>query len=468
MQADRLRRKVAVEMARVFSQVDLLLVPSLRDEMLTITNFTGHPSLTLRAGFVEVARGAQRLGARSRASAAEVLAAAARAARRHADRPAVRRGHDRARAASRWSGRSASPPKIRRGSHERAGARVCIPLARLCAAPLAAQERVAVSRQIPRGWNERRRAAYLDPRIDWWMNWTTSQRDHGTFCVSCHTAVPYAIARPALRTAHEGGARTQLEWRLLDNVTKRVRMWAEVEPFYPDAKRGVPKTFESRGTESVLNALILTSYDAPTRTLERDCALALDNMWAQQITTGAVRGAWPWLQFHNAPWEGDSQFYGTTLAAIAIGNTAPGAIARRRESRPGCKLLREYFAREQESQFLIDRVVLLWASTTVPGILTPAQQQSIIAAALAKQRARRRIQSLALSSATGSARTAPRSKRRATDTRPALIAFALQKAGVPRDQPQIEPRARLAGDESGSHRRALARVVAEQAARPLD
>ncbi len=54
VQSDRLRRKVAVEMARVFSQVDMLLVPSLRDEMLTITNFTGHPSLTLRAGFVEV------------------------------------------------------------------------------------------------------------------------------------------------------------------------------------------------------------------------------------------------------------------------------------------------------------------------------------------------------------------------------------------------------------------------------
>jgi Asp-tRNA(Asn)/Glu-tRNA(Gln) amidotransferase A subunit family amidase len=54
VQADRLRRKVAEEMARVFSEVDLLLVPSLRDEMLVITNFTGHPSLTLRAGFVEV------------------------------------------------------------------------------------------------------------------------------------------------------------------------------------------------------------------------------------------------------------------------------------------------------------------------------------------------------------------------------------------------------------------------------
>ena len=55
VQADRFRRKVAEEMAKVFSQVDLLLVPSLRDEMLVITNATGHPSLTLRAGFVEVA-----------------------------------------------------------------------------------------------------------------------------------------------------------------------------------------------------------------------------------------------------------------------------------------------------------------------------------------------------------------------------------------------------------------------------
>jgi Asp-tRNA(Asn)/Glu-tRNA(Gln) amidotransferase A subunit family amidase len=54
VQADRFRRRVAQEMARVFSSVDLLLVPSLRDEMLNIANFTGHPSLTLRTGFVNV------------------------------------------------------------------------------------------------------------------------------------------------------------------------------------------------------------------------------------------------------------------------------------------------------------------------------------------------------------------------------------------------------------------------------
>jgi Asp-tRNA(Asn)/Glu-tRNA(Gln) amidotransferase A subunit family amidase len=54
VQADRLRRRTAQMMAELYKTVDLLLVPSLRDEMLTISNHTGHPSLTLRAGFVEI------------------------------------------------------------------------------------------------------------------------------------------------------------------------------------------------------------------------------------------------------------------------------------------------------------------------------------------------------------------------------------------------------------------------------
>ncbi|MBK8249928.1 MAG: amidase [Gemmatimonadetes bacterium] len=54
VQGDRLRRRFAVEVAKLFEQVDVLLVPSLRDEALTVTNFTGQPSLTVRTGFVEV------------------------------------------------------------------------------------------------------------------------------------------------------------------------------------------------------------------------------------------------------------------------------------------------------------------------------------------------------------------------------------------------------------------------------
>jgi Asp-tRNA(Asn)/Glu-tRNA(Gln) amidotransferase A subunit family amidase len=56
VQADRLRRRVCEMMAERFRTVDLLLVPSLRDEILTITNHTGHPSLTQRAGFIEISQ----------------------------------------------------------------------------------------------------------------------------------------------------------------------------------------------------------------------------------------------------------------------------------------------------------------------------------------------------------------------------------------------------------------------------
>jgi Asp-tRNA(Asn)/Glu-tRNA(Gln) amidotransferase A subunit family amidase len=82
VQADRFRRLVAREMARLFDKVDLLLVPSLRDEMLTISNQTGHPSLTLRAGSSRWARPAA-TGRPIRRSPADVSTPAARAARDH-------------------------------------------------------------------------------------------------------------------------------------------------------------------------------------------------------------------------------------------------------------------------------------------------------------------------------------------------------------------------------------------------
>src|SRR5262245_6756198 len=94
---------------------------------------------------------------------------------------------------------------------------------------------------------------YLDSRMDWWLHWPNAVRDHDTSCVSCHTALPYALARPALRIALDEREPVAVERTLLSNVVKRVRLWREVEPFYPDQTRGLPKTSESRGTESVLN-----------------------------------------------------------------------------------------------------------------------------------------------------------------------------------------------------------------------
>jgi squalene-hopene/tetraprenyl-beta-curcumene cyclase len=284
--------------------------------------------------------------------------------------------------------------------------------------------------------SEKAAAAYLDRRLVWWMSWPAAARDHDTFCVSCHTVAPYALARPALRTVLAEQATSPVERKLLDNVTKRVRMWKDVEPFYPDETRGVPKTSESRGTESILNALILVSYDVPMGALSPDARLALDNMWAQQLKTGDAKGAWSWLQFHNSPWEGDSQYYGATLAAIAAG-TAPGDYRSAPEIQGGLQLLREYLVRERDSQILIDRVILLWASARVPGLLTREQQKSIIDEALSKQQA---DGGFSLSSFVGGWKRGDNTplETKSDGYATGVVIFALQKAGLPRDEPRIK------------------------------
>jgi squalene-hopene/tetraprenyl-beta-curcumene cyclase len=288
----------------------------------------------------------------------------------------------------------------------------------------------------PASWSSKSAATYLDGRLDWWMSWSTAARDHDTFCVSCHTVLPYAMARPALRSALAEQAPSPTERKLLDNVTKRVRMWKEVEPFYPDALRGVPKTAESRGTESILNAVILASYDLPKGKLSPDARLALDNMWAQQLKTGEAQGAWQWLQFHNAPWEGDSQYFGATLAALAVG-FAPGDYRSSPEVQDGLKLLREYLVKERESQVLINRLMLVWASTKVPGVLTDIQRKSIIDEALGKQQA---DGGFSLSSFVGGWKrkddTALETKSDGYAT--GVVAFVLEQAGLARDQSQFK------------------------------
>jgi squalene-hopene/tetraprenyl-beta-curcumene cyclase len=284
--------------------------------------------------------------------------------------------------------------------------------------------------------SEKAAAAYLDGRLGWWMGWPAAARDHKTFCVSCHTVAPYALARPALRAALAEQAASPVERKLLDNVTKRVRMWKEVEPFYPDETMGVPKTAESRGTESILNALILAAYDVPTGSLSPDARLALDNMWAQQLKTGEAKGAWSWLQFHNSPWEGNSQYYGAMLAAIAVG-TAPANYRSAPEIQGGMGLLREYLVRERDSQILIDRIILVWASTKVPGLLTRAQQKSIIDEALSKQQA---DGGFSLSSFVGAWKRKDNTplETRSDGYATGVVTFVLRQAGVPRDEPRVE------------------------------
>jgi squalene-hopene/tetraprenyl-beta-curcumene cyclase len=285
-------------------------------------------------------------------------------------------------------------------------------------------------------WSAKAAAAYLDGRLMWWMGWSTAARDHDTFCVSCHTVAPYAVGRAALRAALGEHVPGPVERKVLDNVAKRVRLWQEVAPFYSDQKNGAPKTAESRGTESILNALVLTANDRRSGSLSPDTRQALDNMWAEQLKSGEAKGAWAWLQFHNSPWEGDSQYYGATLAAIAVGS-APGNYHASPAIQDGLKLLREYLVRERESQVLINRVVLVWASTRVPGLLSREERESIIEEALGKQQA---DGGFSLSSLVGDWKRRDNTplETKSDGYATGLVTFAMEQAGVAHHQAELK------------------------------
>jgi squalene-hopene/tetraprenyl-beta-curcumene cyclase len=236
-------------------------------------------------------------------------------------------------------------------------------------------------------WDPKAAAAYLDQREQWWMGWQEAAREHGTFCVSCHTAVPYALARPSLRKVLGEPAPTENERILLENVRKRVRIWKEIAPVYNDKEDGPNKSAESRATEAVLIAFVLAANDVESGKLSNDTRSAFANLWVLQQTVGTNKGAWLWQLFDLNPWEGSiSPYYGATLAAIAVG-TAPENYRSTPEIQNNLKMLRDYLEREYSAQPLINRVTLLWASSKFPGLLTPERQKSITEEVLSKQQA---------------------------------------------------------------------------------
>jgi squalene-hopene/tetraprenyl-beta-curcumene cyclase len=135
----------------------------------------------------------------------------------------------------------------------------------------------------------------------------------------------------------------------------------------------------------VLNALILAWDDAPTGRLSADAATAFDHMWAEQRTTGDNPGAWTWLNFDLAPWENsDAQYYGAALAALATG-IAPGNYHALPQIKSHLQLLRDYLARNYAAQPLHHRLIVLWASTKVPGLLDETERRSLIEEVLGAQ-----------------------------------------------------------------------------------
>jgi squalene-hopene/tetraprenyl-beta-curcumene cyclase len=302
---------------------------------------------------------------------------------------------------------------------------------------------------VPSGWDAKKAAAYLDDREVWWMNWQGAARDHETFCVSCHTVVPYLLSRPTLRKQLAEQGPTTYERRLLANVTKRVEMWKDMAPYYDDQDYGPHKAAESRATESVLNSFILANEDAQTGKQSEAASAAFRNMWALQLTGGDAKGAWQWQEFELKPWESrGSQYYGAALAALAVG-TAPEGYRGTPEIQTNVKMLIDYLQGKANEQSPLNRVTLLWASTKLPGLITSQQKQAIIDEMLAKQRSDGgwSLSSVALTwrdlnleSLFGKWKRDDGTPQEVQSDALAtgFVLFALEKAGVPCQQSQLQ------------------------------
>jgi len=194
------------------------------------------------------------------------------------------------------------------------------------------------------------------------------------------------LSRAALRATAAEKSRTSQEDHFIQSIATRVRLWREIGPYYSDKGSGPNKTNQARGSESVINALILANEDAASGGLSEVTRLAFDHMWGEQQRTGELNGAWLWLDFGLKPWESfESAYYGAALAALAVG-MAPESYRSNPSIGEQRERLRAYIVREYQAQSLLNRLFGLWASSAWPELLDRDRQQALIAEILSQQR----------------------------------------------------------------------------------
>src|SRR5439155_1978038 len=239
-----------------------------------------------------------------------------------------------------------------------------------------------------------RAAAYLDERAKEWFAYASAHRGEGatrTTCVSCHTLVPYALARPAARQSTRSTPPAESE-KLITHVRSRVEAWAELDT--PKLRLlydfNEQKKKESWGTEAVNNAAALAFDDhyhgraAPSAGTRK----AFANLWQVQTLSGDLAGSWDWLDFKYEPWESpNGRYSGAALAAVAVG-TAPGYYSPGADSATDAKvrLLAGYLKRGFAGQNLHNRAWALWASAKLDGVLTPEERNAVVAELFSGQR----------------------------------------------------------------------------------
>ena len=184
-------------------------------------------------------------------------------------------------------------------------------------------------------WSPRAAADYLDQRQKEWFAWPGANNGAKP-CISCHTGVPYLLARPVLRKKLGEKEPTEYETGLLESLRSRV-----------DRKE---PNGQSLGTESVMAALFLRT------------PAAYDRMWSLQVREGPTAGGFKWFNTDLDPWEEpESQLFGAALAALAV-KESPIEYRQQPEVRERMAALMTYLRGPHEGQPLHNRLVAAWAT----------------------------------------------------------------------------------------------------------
>lgn len=179
-------------------------------------------------------------------------------------------------------------------------------------------------------------------------------------CVSCHTTGTYMLIRPEL-SKQLGPPDPQM----------REKFVAAFKDLAAMKRDEIQKS--TRPGQVIYAAAGLAEWDKHVaKSLSAETGQAFKLMFALQLSTGTWGSAdcWP-------PYESDA-FHEATVAAIAVAD-APGWLATLHDPalQDGVERLKHYLRTERPPHDY-GRVLLLWASARMPGLLEKTQQQTLI------------------------------------------------------------------------------------------
>jgi squalene-hopene/tetraprenyl-beta-curcumene cyclase len=278
-------------------------------------------------------------------------------------------------------------------------------------------------------WKPEEAGKYLDERQKEWFG--------SAKCVSCHTGLPYALGRPALRKLIGAEMPSEQESKVFGQIKERVANWKKLDSeqfgLYYDSSDERRK--QSWGTEAVFNSVILAFDDSYRGKSSPSAATkeAFSHLWQTQLRTGDNKGTWEWLDFGEAPWgNADARYFGAALAAIAVGTApgyyTPGADA---DTDAGIALLKGYLKDQFQKQNLHNRAWGLWAAAKVDGIPTKAERKTVIEELFDKQQKDGGWNLVSLGAWVRSDRTEQETSSDGYAT--GFVLHVVQTAGVPKD-----------------------------------